>query len=161
MRLFFQLLSPPGDQWCDVLGFVPEGSVSSQAPQHFKLTRRKPLLMVSPVYLPGHFLSLWHVQGSTSTGVFDGGCRTLTHASLGFAFHFSLFVASSLNLRRMACVVRLSPHEANPRRACVTASTSGPFILEAETIIYTEVALSSWQTLVARGAREETVLKGV
>jgi len=43
----------------------------------------------------------------------------------------------------------------------VTASTSGPFILEAETIIYTEVAPSSWQTLVARGAREETVLKGV
>ena len=63
--------------------------------------------------------------------------------------------------RRMACVVWLSSHEAIPRRACVTASTSGPFSLESETIIYTEVALSSWQTLVARGGREETVLKGV
>ena len=24
-----QCLSPPGDQWCDVLGFVPAGNVSS------------------------------------------------------------------------------------------------------------------------------------
>ena len=26
---FFTPLSPPGDWWCDVLGFVPAGSVSS------------------------------------------------------------------------------------------------------------------------------------
>jgi len=41
-------------------------------------------------------------QGSTwttSPGVFEGGCQTLTHASLGFPFHFSLFVASSRSLR--------------------------------------------------------------
>ena len=25
----FQRLSPPGDQWCDVLSYVPSGSVSS------------------------------------------------------------------------------------------------------------------------------------
>ena len=29
LRLLFQRLSPPGDQWCDVLGFVPGDSVSS------------------------------------------------------------------------------------------------------------------------------------
>ena len=34
-----------------------------------------------------------------STGVFEGGCWPLTHSSLGFPFHFSLFVAISLNLR--------------------------------------------------------------
>ena len=39
-----------------------------------------------------------HVQGNTPTGVFGGGCQPLTHSSLGFPFHFSLFVASSVNL---------------------------------------------------------------
>ena len=29
MRFLFPLLSPPGDRWCDVLGFVPAGNVSS------------------------------------------------------------------------------------------------------------------------------------
>ena len=28
-RFLFPRLSPPGDRWCDVLGFVPAGSVSS------------------------------------------------------------------------------------------------------------------------------------
>ena len=28
-RFLFPRLSPPGDQWCDVLGFMPAGSVSS------------------------------------------------------------------------------------------------------------------------------------
>ena len=28
-RFLFLRLSPPGDRWCDVLGFVPAGSVSS------------------------------------------------------------------------------------------------------------------------------------
>ena len=32
------------------------------------------------------------------TGVFEGGCRPSTYFSLGFPFHFSLFVASLLNL---------------------------------------------------------------
>ena len=27
----FQRLSPPGDQWCDVLGFVPASCVSSSS----------------------------------------------------------------------------------------------------------------------------------
>ena len=37
-----------------------------------------------------HFPSPRRIQGSTSTGVFEGGCRTSTQASLGFPFHFSL-----------------------------------------------------------------------
>ena len=53
-----------------------------------------------PVYLVGHFLSFQHVQGSTPTGVFEGGCGPSTHFSLGFPFHFSLFVVISLNLWR-------------------------------------------------------------
>ena len=44
-------------------------------------------LLCLPVYLTGHFPSLWHVQGSTSTGVFKGGCWPLTHSSLGLLFH--------------------------------------------------------------------------
>ena len=51
-----------------------------------------------PVDLLRHFPSLRHDQCSTPTGVFKGGCRPSTHSSLGFPFHFSPFVASSLNL---------------------------------------------------------------
>ena len=52
-----------------------------------------------------NYLSICHffwlqdcVKDSTPTGFLEGGCRTLTYASLGFPFHFSLFVAGSLNL---------------------------------------------------------------
>ena len=34
-------------------------------------------------------------QTSTPTGVFEGGCLPSTHSSLGFPFHFFIFVASS------------------------------------------------------------------
>ena len=67
--------------------------VMSQTPQHFRGG-----LPFPPVYLLGHFSSFWLAQGSTPTGVFEGGCRPLTHSSLGFPFHFLLFVARSLNL---------------------------------------------------------------
>ena len=63
------------------------------------------VLLCPPVCLLGHFPSLRHVQGSTPTGVFKGGCRPSTHSSLGFPFHFSL--NSSLNrsgiCRRFCC----------------------------------------------------------
>ena len=50
-----------------------------------------------PVCLLGHFPSLLYAQGSIPTGVLEGGCRPLTHSSLGLIpLHFSLFVASSL-----------------------------------------------------------------
>ena len=45
-------------------------------------------LLCPPVYLLDHFPSLRHVQLSTSTGVFESGCRPLTQSSLGFPFHF-------------------------------------------------------------------------
>ena len=41
-------------------------------------------LFCLPVYLLSHFPSLQLVQGNTSTGVFVGGCRPLTHST----FHF-------------------------------------------------------------------------
>ena len=98
-RFLFPCLSPPGERWCDVLGFVPAGSVSSSsAPQIFQDTSHLWGLLCPPVYLLGRFPSLRHVQDSTPTGVFEGGCRPLTHSSPGLSFHFSLFVASSLNL---------------------------------------------------------------
>ena len=63
-RFLFQRLSPPGARWCDVLGFVPAGSVSSSSTllifQNASHLRR---LLCPPVYLLGHFTSLWHVQG--------------------------------------------------------------------------------------------------
>ena len=98
----------------------------SQASQHQSFWEASHLwgLLCLPVYLHGHFPSLQHVQGSTPTGVSEGGCWPLTYSSLGFPFHFSLFVASSLNLRIMACVGWLSPLEAIQQRAWVTASTS-------------------------------------
>ena len=56
------------------------------------------LALCLPVYLLGRFPSPRHVQGSTPTGVFEGGCRPSTHSSLDFPLHSSLFVANSLNL---------------------------------------------------------------
>ena len=54
--------SPPGDRWCDVLGFVPACSVSSSsALQIFRETSHLWGLLFPPVYLLGHFPSLRHV----------------------------------------------------------------------------------------------------
>ena len=97
----FQRLSLPGDRWCDVLGFVPAGSVSSSSTFWiFQEASHLWGLFCLPVYLLGCFPSIRHAQGSIPTGVFKGGCQPLTHSSLGFPFHFSLFVASSLNLMK-------------------------------------------------------------
>ena len=52
----------------------------SQAPQHL----RSSVMVALPSSLLCHFPLLWHVQDSTSTGLFKGGCQLLTHASLGF-----------------------------------------------------------------------------
>ena len=84
--LFFKRLSPPGDgQWYDVLGFVPAYSVSSfSTHQIFQCVGCLWGFLFLPVYPLGHFPSLRHVQGSTPTGVFEGGHWPLTHSSLGF-----------------------------------------------------------------------------
>ena len=55
-------------------------------------------LLCPPVYLLGRLASLWHVQGSTLTGVFEGGCRPSTHSSLGFPIYI---LASSVMM--IAC----------------------------------------------------------
>ena len=96
----FPHLAPPCDRRCDVLGFVPTGNVSSTSTLHIFREAHYlwGLLCLPGVYLVSHFPSLRRVQGSTPTGVFEGGCRPLTHSSLGFPFHFALFVTSSLNL---------------------------------------------------------------
>ena len=94
----FDTSGRPGDRWCDVLGFMPVGSFWSSTLQIFREASRLWELLCPPVYLLGCFPLLRHVQGSTPTGVYEDGCRPLTHSSLGFPFHFSLFVASSLNL---------------------------------------------------------------
>ena len=81
-----------GDWWCDVLGFVLVGSVSSFSTlKIFWEASHLWGLLCPPVYLLGRFPSLQHVQGSTPTGIFKGGCQPLTHPSLGFPFCFSLF----------------------------------------------------------------------
>ena len=98
-RFLFPHLSPPGDQWCEVLGFVPAVSVSSFSTlQIFRGASRLWELLCPPFYLLGRFVSLRHVEGSTPTGNFEGECRPSTQSSLGFPFHVSLSVAISLNL---------------------------------------------------------------
>ena len=95
----FQRVSPPSDRGCNFLDFVPAGNVSSSSTlQLFRETSDLWGLSCPPVYLLGHFPSLRYVQGNTPIGFFESGCRPSTHSGLGFPFHFSLFVASSLNL---------------------------------------------------------------
>jgi len=64
--------------------------VESQAPQHLRSFEPQAAFPRLSVRMVIHFPSLRRIQGSTSTGVFEGGCRTSTQASLGFPFHFSL-----------------------------------------------------------------------
>jgi len=78
----------PDDWWCDVLGFVPAGSVSSSSThQIFRDVRHSWWLLCHPVCLLGYYLWLLYIKGSTSTGDLEGGCRTLTF----FRFKFLLF----------------------------------------------------------------------
>ena len=75
--------------WCDWL--CARNRVSSSSKLHiFQDASHLWGLLYLPFYLLGHFPSLQHVQGSTSTGVFEGGCWPLKHSSLGFLFHLSL-----------------------------------------------------------------------
>ena len=50
-RFIFLRLSPPGDRWCGVLGFVPAGNVSSSSTlQIFRDATRLSWLLFPPVY---------------------------------------------------------------------------------------------------------------
>ena len=89
-------VSTPGDQRCDVLGFVPAGSISSCSTLHiFREASRLWGLLCPPVCLLGHFPALRHVQGSTPTGVFEGDVTNDTFQS---GLPSPLFAASPLNL---------------------------------------------------------------
>ena len=71
-------LSPSGDRRCDVLDFVPSGTVTSSLTiQIFREASLLRGLLCPPVYLLGHFPSLRHVQSKHTIGVFEGGCRPL------------------------------------------------------------------------------------
>ena len=80
-HFLFPHLTPPGNWWYDVLGFVPAGSVSrSSTLQIFWDASHVWWLLCLPVYLLSHFPS---PQGSTYTKV----DVEHWHASLGFPFH--------------------------------------------------------------------------
>ena len=99
LRFLFPRLSPPDDRWCDALGFVLACRVSSfSILQIFREASHLWGLLCPPVYLLDHFPLLQHVQGSPPAGGLEGECRPSTHFSLGFPFHYSLFVATSWNL---------------------------------------------------------------
>ena len=92
----FLRLSPPGNWWCDVLGFVNAGCTSSSTLQIFQNACHWWWLLCPPLNLLNHFPWLQHVLDSRSTGVFENGCRALSRASLDFPFHFLQQSSSSL-----------------------------------------------------------------
>ena len=114
--------------WCPWL--CARSNVSSSSTlQIFREASRLWGLLCPPVYLLGPFPSLRHVQGNTPTGGFEGGCRPSTYSSLGLSFHFSLFVARSLNRWGWGHVWSDCHLEATQRKAGVTAST---FVVKLE-----------------------------
>ena len=74
--------------------------VLSQAPQRFRSSDwGKPLLTFAfPVSLSARSFAFTPM----SRGVFEGGCRILTHANLGFPFHI---LKKAESVRMMACLV--------------------------------------------------------
>ena len=125
----FQPLSPPGDRWRDILGFVPTGCVSSSlALQIFREASHLWVLLCPPVYLlsfpfipacPGqhtHSFRRWMSTTDTFQSVLPVPLST-----------FCIKLIESV--RMMAYVVRLSPPEAVQRRAASTSVVK----LEAET----------------------------
>ena len=79
LRFLSPRLSPPGDRWCDVLGVVPAGCVSSSTFQIFRETSH-----------------MWGYTHRTFRRWMS--CQPLTHSSLDFPFLLSLSAASLLNL---------------------------------------------------------------
>ena len=96
------------------LAFCPQ-VVSQAAPQHFRPSEKQATcegcfarqFLCSVISLHSDMSR----AASTPTGVFQGGCRPSTHSSLGLLFHLSLFHKFIESVRKMACVVGLSPVE--------------------------------------------------
>ena len=121
-RFLFRNLPPRGDRWCNVLGFVSAGCVSSASTlQIVRDANHLCWLLLPPDYLLGYFTRRQHVQGSTST---EFSKVDVVYRCRPVRVLVPRFGARSLNLRRMTCVVWLSPLEAKQQRACVTASIS-------------------------------------
>ena len=118
-------LCPPCDRWCDVLGFVPAGSVSNCSTlQIFRDASHLWGLLCPPVYLLGHFGSLRHIQGSTCTHrIFRRWRSTIGTFQSGLPDRRFIFCSKFIeSVRRRTCVVWLSPLEAiNPAGSWVTA----------------------------------------
>jgi len=75
--------------------------VVTQAPQHFRSSEKQ--VTCEGCFARKSICSVVSLHSGMSravqpTGAFGGGSRPSTHSSLGFPFHFSLFIASSLNL---------------------------------------------------------------
>ena len=134
--LLFTRLSPPGDRWCNDLGFVPARSVLSSSLNTSDLLRRKPLVRIAlPASLSAPsftFTPACPVQHTNSS--FRRWMSTTDTFQSGFPIPlFTLCSKLIESVRMMTCVVRLSPLEAIQRRAWVIASTS-IVKLEVETV---------------------------
>ena len=83
-RFFFPRLSPRGDRWCDVLGFVPAGSVSSSSTRPIFWQARRMWTSFSSqsvcwiIFLHSGISKAVHA----ATGAFEGGCQTLTYIAV-------------------------------------------------------------------------------
>ena len=69
--------------------------VMSQATQHFRSSEKQATCV--GCFSSQFICSVISLHSSMLTGVLEGGRRLSTHSSLGFPFHFPLFLASSLN----------------------------------------------------------------
>ena len=69
--------------------------VMSQATQHFRSSEKQATCV--GCFASQFICSVISLHSSMLTGVLEGGPRLSTHSSLGFPFHFPLFLASSLN----------------------------------------------------------------
>ena len=101
-HLSHPLSTPPGDCWCDVLGSVPAGSISSSSTFQILQDASHLWELLCPlVYLLGHFPSLQHVQGSAPTLPQESLKVDVSHGHMPvWASHVDipLFVANLLNL---------------------------------------------------------------
>ena len=98
LALPFSRLSPPGDRWCDVLGFVPAGSVSSSTTIQIISICEGCFARQS---IPRSFSLTPACPGQYTHRSFRRWMSTID------TFHFSLFCGKLIgSVRMMASVVR-------------------------------------------------------
>ena len=133
LRFLFQRLSPPRDRWCDVLGSVPTGSVSSSwTLQISQEASHLWELLCPPVYLLSHFPSLRHVRAGHPQ---EFSKVAVDHRHILDRISHSTFCSKLIkSVRMMATGMRGLTVTSWGNPAWVTASTS-IVKLEVETII--------------------------